>query len=426
MTNQKKPGVLILNGCLPPPYGGIAKYLGYSLPILTAKGYKIWSVMPRNYSKSNYEEYVKKGINVIVPTEKRWKLIAIVLLFFKYFKWLWNRCFKYRLSLKEGLNDLYNWLPECDALLKAQIENIDIIHVYDAPWAQGWIGQILAEKYKKILMITTFGEVVPHDDPIVLLDEKSMKYKDFCRDVLSNYHKISSPTQYCASKLKFLGFNPKDVYITYHASEMEKFIVSPSEEEQLALFKKYPIIQGRRVILFVGQIQKRKGPDLLLRVAPNIIKQHPDCLFVFVGPDCGMLDELKSIASELGISNSCLFTGGIPDEEVYTFYHLAELFVFTTISQIECLGLVFVQAMFASCPVIVSNISGVPEVITHEVNGLLFEPGNKDQLEILILKLLNDKVLRDRLANRGFRDIITRFPETLIISQIEEFYKIDK
>jgi len=425
-SEAKSPGVLILNGCLPPPYGGIAKYLSATLPMLAAKGFRIWAVMPRNYSENEYLEYRVKGINVFMPRGDRHMSFPQVVkltvkLAVRYLPWLWRRCVRYRLPLREALRILHSWLPECDALLEEHGQDVDIIHVYDAPWAQGWIGQILAEKHSKILMMTTYGEVVPHNDPIQPIDELSYKYKDFCAEVISNCYRISSPTIYCASKLAFVGVNPQEVFLTCHVSGMDKFIHPLNST--VSLVEKYPVLEGKRLILFVGQMQKRKGPDLLLRVSGNILKEYPDCVFAFVGPDYGMLNELKEMAQQLGVSKSCLFTGGVPEEELYRFYHQAEMFVFTTISKIECLGLTFVQAMYAKCPVVASNISGVPEVIRHGENGLLFDPGDEEQMKQCILELSGDQTLRRRIAEQAFLDVTSQFQEQLSLEHVKKFYK---
>jgi len=377
--------------------------------------------MPREYSPHDYAAYQAQGVNVLVPRDNTkltfsicWRLLT------QYPQAIWERCYVHRLPFKEALGTLNHWLPEADALLAQNLAQIDIIHVYDAPWAQGWIGKILAKKYNKALVMTTYGEVAPHQDPIELIDALSYKYQGFCASVAQATDVIGSMTAYCASKLAFIGVAPEKVKRTHHIVGMEEFI-EPANTAG-ALLDQYPMLKDKRLILFVGQLQRRKGPDLLLHVAPAILEKYPDVLLAFVGPDVGLLGELKTLAHQANIAENCLFTGAVSDAEVRQFYHQAEMFVFTTISRIECLGLTFVQAMYARCPVVASNISGVPEVIRHAENGLLFEPGNREQLTAAILQLLETPALGMRLAEQAFADITTDFSEEVALQQVEQLY----
>lgn len=420
---MRKKGVLIINGCLPPPYGGIAKYLSYSLPILAKKGYKIWACMPRNYSKESYHEYIEKGISVVMPVKKNTYFRAVFLLS-TYFKYVWERCVRYRLSLIETLSILHTWLPELDNVVKNNKDDIDIIHVYDAPWAQGWIGYILSKKYNKQFLLTTFGEVVPHKDEIELIDDTSYKYRDFCKFIVDKADVLASCTRYCISNLMFLRERVNDVYLTYPVSDMDNFIAAVASSNAERLFIKYPKLRSKRIILFVGQIQKRKGPHILVQAARKVLEQFSDVLFVFVGPDCGLRDDLLKMIDNIGLADKILFIGPVSDDDLYSFYSSAELFIFPTISKIECLGLTFVQAMFAKRPVIAANISGVPEVIEHGTSGLLFKPGDIEELGNAILILLNDKLYADKLALNGHLKVNQMFSKELVINQIINFYKV--
>lgn len=145
-------------------------------------------------------------------------------------------------------------------------------------------------------------------------------------------------------------------------------------------------------------------------------------MFVFVGPDYGFYDELKAIAKQTNLENQCLFPGAVSESDLFEFYSFADIFIFTTISKIECLGLVFVQAMLSDCAVIASTISGVPEVIKHSKNGLLFEPGNVDELTIQLKNLLDDNILKNKLKAGAKATVLKQFDEKIVLQQIKDFY----
>ncbi|HMN27127.1 MAG TPA: glycosyltransferase family 4 protein [Caldilineaceae bacterium] len=418
MMQEKRPGILVINGCLPPPYGGIARYLSRMLPMLSAQGYRVWAAMPRAYSNQRYDEVRRAGVEILIPPGNRWP--SLLALAGRYSPLLWERCVRYGLPCKEALFALNEWLPEVETLLAEHEAAIDVIHVYDAPWHQGWIGRALATKYHKRLVLTTYGEVVPHADPLQLIDGLSYRYRDFCRGIVQAADAIASMTAYCARQLDFLGIDPKRVLPQHHVVGMGDFQLPV---DSAALVAKYPQLRNRRLILYAGQLLARKGPQLLLEAAPAVLHEHPDCCFAFVGPDLGLLAALQELAGRLGVQEQCLFTGAVSDEELRQFYGAAAVFVFTTVSKIECLGLTFVQAMVAGCPVVAADISGVPEVIRHGENGVLFTPGSSSELQERLLTLLGNQALADQLAAQASHDVAERFSETTALCQLEQIYQ---
>jgi glycosyltransferase involved in cell wall biosynthesis len=268
-------------------------------------------------------------------------------------------------------------------------------------------------------VLTTYGEVVPHADPLQLVDELSYRYQSLSAEIVAAANAIGSMTAYCAGKLAFLGVDPQRVLPQHHVVGMSEFQFPPTAP---ALETKYPSLRERRLILYAGQLLPRKGPHLLVEAAPALLARYPDCLFAFVGPDLGMLAELQRLARTLGVSDRCLFTGAVSDEELRQFYQRAQAFVFTTVSPIECLGLTFVQAMVARCPVVAADISGVPEVVRDGENGLLFAPGNSQQLQERLLWLLDHPGLSARLVAQGFHDVTATYSEQTALGQLEGLY----
>ena len=80
--------------------------------------------------------------------------------------------------------------------------------------------------------------------------------------------------------------------------------------------------------------------------------------------------------------------------------------------------------MLAKCPVVASRISGVPEVLENNKNGLLFSPGNTQELKTQILRILTDEKLKHIITKKAYIDANEIFNEKVVINQIEDFYKI--
>jgi glycosyltransferase involved in cell wall biosynthesis len=417
-----RPRILVINGVMPPPYGGIAKYLGRTLPELAQKGYFIEALTQRGYPLTQeYKDIPHLEVSHVGP--QRGVLFQCLLLIFntiKYFTFIWERCFYWKAPLKETLLLLNRWMPEAEQHLRRG--RFDKIHVYDAPWAQGWIGYILSKKYNCPLYITTFGEVLPHSDSISLLDDISERYRKTSEAILKQATRISAPTHYCSSQLSTVHISPEKASLTYHVVDTEQY--AQFDPSYPTLFRHhFPEIGDKKVILFIGQLLERKGPEVLARAFSKVLQQDQNIHALFIGPDLGHGPALKSVIDQLGIAEHCTIAGAVDETLLRAAYHQSFCFCFTTISKIECLGLVFVQAMCAGIPVIASRISGVPEVIVSGKNGLLFEPNNDHELAQHIETLLQNPSAAKEMGQVGQASALAQFPLSTILDQIETFYR---
>lgn len=417
---EVKKGIFIISCLLEPPFGGIAKYLSFSLPKI-ADETPIYGITQRGYENFGNKEVALANFKTKLIKNKFYGLAVFPFMVLKHFSFICQLLFKYHLPLNEVFKLIYFWFPEIDTYLNEIKDNIKYIHVYNKPYADGAVGMYLSKKYNIPLLLTTFGELVPHKDEIERIDSYSIRFNKIAKDVLAYATKISSPTKYCQSIIDEFKIDPKKIYLTYHVCDIDKF--NNNSNNYSSILEKHPQLKGKRCVLFVGQMMRRKAPDLILKAAKNIKDLDKDIMFIFVGPDYGFYDELKSIAKDANLENQCLFPGAVSESDLFEFYSLADIFIFTTISKIECLGLVFVQAMLSDCAVIASNISGVPEVITQGENGLLFEPGDVNELTIQLNNLLLDDTLKNKLKANAKETVLKQFDEKIVLKQIQDFYK---
>lgn len=126
-------------------------------------------------------------------------------------------------------------------------------------------------------------------------------------------------------------------------------------------------IKESRVVLYVGQLLKKKGLYDLLE-AISLLRDTDDCRFVFVGngPES---EGLKRSARQLGIEGRVLFTGQQLGEDLSKWYSLADVFVLP--SWTEGRPTVINEAMASGCAVVATDVSGIPEQVKDGYNGLL-------------------------------------------------------
>jgi len=156
-------------------------------------------------------------------------------------------------------------------------------------------------------------------------------------------------------------------------------------------------------ILFVGQLIRGKGVDLLLRAMERL----PDVRLRILGngPQEG---ELRRQAERAGLDARVEFSGRIPREEMQKAYAQAACLVVPSRSA-ETFGLVGIEALRHATPVIASRAGGVGEWLLEGETGLLFPPGDTQALAARIAELLSDPEAARRMGERGRRLVTERF-----------------
>jgi glycosyltransferase involved in cell wall biosynthesis len=152
-------------------------------------------------------------------------------------------------------------------------------------------------------------------------------------------------------------------------------------------------------VLFLGRMTIQKGPEYFVQAASKVLEQDPDVRFVMVGSG-DKLPEIINLAAELGIADKIMFTGALTGEDVNKAFSMADLFVMPSVS--EPFGLVALEAMHNGTPAIISNQSGVAEVMHHCMKTDFWDV---DRMANLILSSLQHNVVLDEIKTNGKQEI---------------------
>ncbi|MGH9452907.1 MAG: glycosyltransferase family 4 protein, partial [Terriglobia bacterium] len=182
-----------------------------------------------------------------------------------------------------------------------------------------------------------------------------------------------------------------------------------------------PRNSGQFVIGMVGRITKGKGQHVLLG-AVAALKNSRGVKIVFVGApepgnkeDAAYLHSLRSSVSEWGLDDATQWTGYQPDLDRY--YAAMDALVVPSICE-EGLSLVVMEAFQRGIPVVASNIGGIPELIRHEVNGVLVPPGSPGDLAKALGRLQHNPDLCRKLGSAALASIDERFSKKLYCKAI--------
>jgi glycosyltransferase involved in cell wall biosynthesis len=148
-------------------------------------------------------------------------------------------------------------------------------------------------------------------------------------------------------------------------------------------------------LLFLGRMVEDKGILDLIEVV-NRLKEKVHLTLVGDGPD---LNKAKSIVIQLGLQDSIKFTGQLPHGSLAKLFNQADLITVPSNNNYEGFPRVIMEGWAHNKPVIVSRVGGVMAFVKHNENGLIFEPGNREELHSQISALLTDRLLFDKLRD---------------------------
>ncbi|MBD3389250.1 MAG: glycosyltransferase [Candidatus Altiarchaeales archaeon] len=184
---------------------------------------------------------------------------------------------------------------------------------------------------------------------------------------------------------------------------------------------------GRRdkTVLYVGRLAEKKGVEYLVKAFPAVKEAHPDAKLVIVG-EGDELENLKNLAESIGFKKSMSFEGSVNHDRLRDYYQRGSVLVLPAVydseGDTEGLGVVLLEALASAMPVVASNIGGITDIVEHEVNGLLVEPGDVKGLGEAVNRLLDDEGLRERLASRGREMVVERFGWENIAKEFKRAY----
>lgn len=135
-----------------------------------------------------------------------------------------------------------------------------------------------------------------------------------------------------------------------------------------------------------GRLEHIKGMDLVLPAFARLRLQIPDARLLVVG-DGALRECMRRQAEELHVQDSVEWAGRQPQEQLAAFYDRMDLFWMP--SRSEGFGLSALEAMARGCPVIASDVGGLPELIRDGDCGLLVPVGDREALAIQSLEVLS-------------------------------------
>lgn len=268
----------------------------------------------------------------------------------------------------EGLKNV-NYLPNHTILIKKRYDNRQIFITHG-------VGKVLTQIDADVVICMEYNPT--SIQAMVWCKRNKIPYISLTDGTLNSERNISKIQRLSR---KYIMKNA-DAFIASSTKAKEKiesynvkeriFISYLSEDQGEYLQKK--IINNGRVMLYVGSLIERKGVDLLLNA---MAKMTSECELNIAGSG-PLLQELQTQTKQLGLSDRVHFLGYKQRQDLLNLYLDADLFVLPT--REDCYGLVIMEAMCSSMPVVVSKFAdGAYDLVEQNVTGMIIDPYNSDE-----------------------------------------------
>lgn len=162
-------------------------------------------------------------------------------------------------------------------------------------------------------------------------------------------------------------------------------------------------LTGKKIVLTVGRLVKRKGADLVINVWPEVSRSQPDAVYVIIGQGAEKAN-LRALIKEKNLEQAVLLLTKVDDEGKKQWLQLADIFIMATRddpTDFEGFGIVYLEAGLAAKPVIAARAGGVADAVVDNVTGLLVDSSKSEEISGAIVKLLAYPNLAQRLGEAG-------------------------
>lgn len=172
-------------------------------------------------------------------------------------------------------------------------------------------------------------------------------------------------------------------------------------------------IEGRKIILFVGRLARRKGvKEFIKNSLVQIVQEIPEAYFLIVGDNPteslahreDIVSGIKTTIGESSLEQHVRLIRSLDDDEVIKLYQACDVVVLPALNvedDVEGFGIIAVEAAAAGKPVVASRVGGIPDAIEDGKSGILVDPGDYTDLSQALIALLKNREASSSMGNYG-------------------------
>jgi glycosyltransferase involved in cell wall biosynthesis len=273
-----------------------------------------------------------------------------------------------------------------------------------------------------------------HNDPLKV-DEKfirlpSMQADDF-NNILANTDAQIAVSQFIADQLR-VSFNGKgNVHVVHNGVNQQRFSVVNSIS-RTKLRQQYNIPEDAKIILYTGEVSNEKGVIYLAEAFRNLCQKLTNAYLLIVGdsdlwgddilgtPEAEYARNIKKVLTYEIKSGRAIFAGKKAYSDMPYFYYMSDIHVVPSIWN-EAFSLNAMEALAMGLPVISTRTGGLADYL-NDCNSIKVAPGNIEELQSAILRLITDNSLYSSLSAQARQDA-AKYTWENSVDKIMQIYK---
>jgi len=388
---KKSLNIAHLHWGFPPIIGGVETHLTILLPTLVKMGHRV-NLLTASFEGEKVEDNYK-GVVIF-----RHPIMDL--------NWL----------SKRGLNGLLE--EEVHSVFKKFIDNVrpDIIHTHNMHYfskKHTLAIQDISVK-KGVPLILTAHNV--WDDGLFLELTNKIKWTH-----------IIAVSHFIKREIIGTGYNHRDVTVIHHGIDHDEY--SPKVNAK-KVFKKYPILRGKKVIFHPARMGLAKGCDVSIKALRIIRQRFPDVVLVLAGTK-NIIDWAQSQQKDIAYMVSLVKFLGLKNNVLIDIFRLEDMPQLYAASMVcvypstasEPFGLTMLEALASARPMVVTEAGGMPEIIKDGINGFVVPVKDFESLASRVIQLLANKELRERLGYTGRQIVEQQYTRQIIAENTLRLYR---
>ncbi len=284
--------------------------------------------------------------------------------------------------------------------------NPDVVHAHNVHMHLSYYALVLAKRHAKKVVLTAHDEMLFHYGKFYECIGRP-DYKVHWWQIAKRFTKRWNPLRNALIRhmtqgvsiaslslehRRALSDNGYDSGVVYNGMDPSGW---PAEEQEILSFKRSHGIEGRRVVLFAGRISRLKGSEASMRMIARVRESDPEAVLVIAG-------------AQDAASADAVYTGWLSGDEMRRAYAASDVVVFPSI-YFDPFGLINLEAMASSKPVVATCFGGAPEIVVDGSTGYVVDPRDTNAFADKVLQLLQDPEKARRFGRAGRARLLERF-----------------
>jgi len=234
-------------------------------------------------------------------------------------------------------------------------------------------------------------------------DAKTERIRKIQKFVVRKADKVITPSEFLKKIVKGWGVKEEKITVIYNAGPEIGKIAGVAPKIGL---------EGD-ILTSAGRLEPWKGMVALVEIMPELLQKNPNFRLLIAG-DGPLTESLRSVVKSLKIEDKVILAGRVPHDELMSYFKASMIFILNT--GYEGLPHITLEAMACGLPAITTDVCGNPEVVQNNYNGLLVEYNNKEQLKNAIMKIWENRNLREEFIENG-KEVLKKFTREEMISK---------